>query len=111
MALAPYIPMDAAIARVLSAARDADAAVEECARAARQELDDARATEKSIAAAAARRIARVRAAMAQRGARCLAQIAALEREATAHPELDDEDLRRLDRALAVLAAELTGEER
>ena len=97
------------MARVLEAARSADAAVGESARAAQRELEEARAAEKSIAETAARRAARVRAAMADRTARRLAEIEALEREALEHAQPDETERRQLGRALAALAEELTGD--
>jgi hypothetical protein len=101
------LPVDAAMARVLAAAREANAAVEECALAAQRRLAEARSAEKAIAATAARRAARVRAAMAGRTARRLAEVEALEREALAHAHPEDDDHQRLERALERLAAELT----
>jgi hypothetical protein len=102
--------VEAAIARVLDAERDARAAVEASQREAEAIRAEARARDKRIAETAASRIAAIHAAMTEKRA---ARLVAIEAEAVGpDPQAaDDEAARaRLDQAVAQLADELIGGE-
>jgi hypothetical protein len=102
--------VEAAIARVLDAERDARAAVAASQREAEAIRADARTRDKRIAERAAARIATIRAGMAERRS---ARLAAVEAEGTGpDPQAaEDEAARaRLDQAVARLADEMIGRE-
>jgi hypothetical protein len=99
--------VEAAIARVLDAERDARAAVSGYERRAEALRADARAADRRIADRAAARIAAVRGGMADKLA---ARLAAIEAQSVAtDPQAvqDEAARRRLDDAVARLADELT----
>lgn len=100
--------LDAAMATVLAAERQARAAVEACAREAESLDAEARASEKAIAERAARRANAVRAGMAVKLAAELRRLEAKAREAGAADAPTDADRRRLAAAVERLGAELTG---
>ena len=98
---------DAAIARVLEAERAARAELDRTAIAAAGIVETARDDARSIRERTDRRIARLRERFAAQAAR---EIAAIEGEIAAQDSvraLDAEDLARVARAVAALAAELT----
>lgn len=100
--------VEEAIACVLAAEVAARADTERARDAARESDEDARAGVRAIAARTAARIAAVRAAFAREAD---AQVGALQREAdalAAPHALTDADHALLARALAALAARLTG---
>ena len=103
------LPEAAAMARVLSAEREARAALETAEREAAALREAARARAKLIAAAAARRAAAVRASMERRCADRLARLDADERQAHSQGAIDPASHSRLEAAIAHLAAELTTE--
>jgi hypothetical protein len=112
MSLAESMPsiaaVEASIARVLGAERDAGEAVAEARREADALEERARARARALAERTERRIRAVRAAYE---ARVSAEIAAIDAQAAAHDTsepLSAEDAKRLDRALERLAAELAG---
>lgn len=100
--------VDAAIARVLDAEARAHAEVERAAREADSLVDDARARARAIGERAEARVRRARhayeTAIATEVARIEVEAAAQERE---HP-LDQSDRDRVARAVARVAADLTG---
>jgi hypothetical protein len=104
----PDDPVEAAIARVLAAEVAARGDIARARDAARQSDEDARTAARALAARNAARIAAIRNAFARHTE---AEVGALDREAdalaTAAP-LDAADRERLARALAALAAKLTG---
>ena len=100
--------IEAAIARVLAAERDAREAVARATRDADALNEKARADARALADRTERRIRSVRAAYERKVA---AEIAAIDAQAASQDErqaLSAEDLQRLERALGALAAELTG---
>jgi hypothetical protein len=99
--------VEAAIARVLDAERDARTAVAECARRAEALRADARATERRIAERAAARIAAIRVGMADKLAARLAAIEAHGVAADPQAVQDEAARQRLDDAVARLADELS----
>lgn len=104
----PDDPVEAAIGCVLGAEVAARTDIARTRDAARQSDEDARAAARALAARNAARIAAIRSAFARH---VDAEVGALDRDAdalaTASP-LDDADRERLARALAALAAKLTG---
>lgn len=106
----PDNAVEAAIARVL----DAEHAARDAVRGAEQEAvetnEAARATARAVAERTERRIGRVRAAFESRTAAEVAAIDAAAMEAGARHELADDELLRLDAAVAALAARLAGGE-
>jgi hypothetical protein len=99
----------AAIERVLEAERVATEAVASCEREARAIVDEARRSASRIAGRATARIALARNRAARRVAdaarQCEAEAAALHETA----QLDPANERRIGKAVAAVAAELTGE--
>jgi hypothetical protein len=108
---AEYAPaetaVEAAITRVLSAERDAREAVAQATRDAAAMSENARGAARALAERTERRIGTVRAAFE---AVVAADVAAIDADATAQDAsqpLSADDLHRLERAIAALAAELT----
>jgi hypothetical protein len=98
---------DAAIARVLTAERDARAAVAECALQAERELQAGRERARLITARGADRVASVQRSIERQLTAALARIGA-ERAALAQPHADAQlDASRLAAAVDTLADELT----
>jgi hypothetical protein len=100
--------VEAAIARVLAAEREARAAIDACEREAEAVRAAARSREKRIAERAAQRIAAIRAGMAAKLARRLAAIEAETVGPDPEAARDGAAWARLDAAVARLADELTG---
>jgi hypothetical protein len=98
--------VDAAIARVLAAERDARAAVSDCAARVEAHVQGAREQARTIAARAAQRSARVHAAVEQRIADAVARLEAERASLGSGPE----DGARLAAAVAALARDLTAPE-
>ena len=98
--------VEAAIARVLDAERDARAAVSGCERRAEALRADARAADRRIAERAAARIAAIRGGMAEMLAARLAALGAQGVETDPQAAQDEAARRRLDDAVARLADEL-----
>jgi hypothetical protein len=108
---AEYAPaeaaVEAAIARVLNAERDAREAVAQATRDAAAMNENARGVARALAERTERRIRAVRAAFE---ATVAVEVAAIDAEATAQDAsgpLSTNDLERLERTIAALAAELT----
>jgi hypothetical protein len=105
------VAVEAAIARVLAAEADARIAVQDARAAAEARAEAARAATRAIAQRTLSRIATVRMEFERRIAE---DVAALNAEAEAlagAPTLSPAELAALERALAALAAELTGKPR
>ena len=101
--------VETAIGRVLDAERSANEDVDRAAREAASIMDDGRATARAIAERTERRLRSLRAAFESRAER---EVAAIDAQAFAEDTLRDlttDDLARLERAAAALAAELTGD--
>jgi hypothetical protein len=110
-ALPPEAAIEAAIARVLAAERDAREAVERATRNADALNEKARADARALADRTERRIRSVRAAYERK---VTEEIAAIDAQAASQDvlqALSPDDGRRLERALQALAAELTGSDR
>ena len=101
--------VEAAISRVLTAERSANDDVERATRDAAAIVEEARATARAIAERTERRLRILRAAFESRAERDVGTIDAQALAEDAPRDLTAEDLARLDRAVAVLSAELTGE--
>ena len=99
--------VEAAIARVLDAEREARTAVSACERRAEALRADARAADRRIAERAAARIAAIRGGMAAKLAARLADLAGQSVETDPQAAQDEAARRRLDGAVARLADELT----
>ena len=99
----------AAIKRVLEAERDAGEAVASCEREARAIVDEARQRASRIAGRTTERIAAARGRVAARVADAVkhyeTEAAALQTSA----QIDQEARKKLEQAVAAVAAELTGE--
>lgn len=95
------------MARVLDAERQARAAVDAAQREADQIAEAARAAQRRLAERTRLRIARVHEAFAAAVQAELTRIDAQAQALPAHDDPDADDLARLDRALAALAARLT----
>jgi len=102
----PAVTADAAIARVLTAERDARAAVAECAVQAERELQAGRERARTISARGAGRVSFVQRSTERQLADARARIAA-ERAALAEPAVIVHADRRLADAVGTLADELT----
>ena len=103
--------VEAAIARVLAAERDAHEAVEHATREAEAMNEKARADARALAERTERRIQRARAAYERMVS---TEVAAIDAQAASQDEqqtLSADDWHRLERALETLAAELTGDDR
>ena len=99
---------EASIARVLAAERSARDAVAQANQDAKTLEERARAEARSLAERTERRINAIRLAF---DARARAEVAAIEAQAStgdANGSLSQEDMLRLDRAMAAMAAELSG---
>jgi len=99
---------EAAITRVLNAERDAREAIAQATREAVTMQENARAAARALSERTERRIREVRAALA---ARLAAEVEAIDAQAAAQDAgqaLGAAELARLERAVAALAAELTG---
>jgi RPA family protein len=99
--------VEAAMARVLDAERQAREAVEAAQAEAAHIAEAARAAQRQLAERTRARMARVREAFARAVQAELDRIDAEARALPAHDEPDARDLARLDRAVAALAAKLT----
>jgi outer membrane protein TolC len=105
---APPVPaVEAAIARVLGAERDARESVAKAVREAEALNERARAVARSLAERTEQRIRAVRAAYEAHVSAEVAAIDAQAAEQDAGQPLTEIDLERLQRALVALAAELT----
>jgi vacuolar-type H+-ATPase subunit H len=101
--------VEAAISRVLNAERSANEHVERATREAAAIVENGRAMARAIAERTDRRLRRLRAAFEIRGDRAVGAIGAQAlAEAAAH-DLAADDLARLERAVAVVCAELIGD--
>jgi hypothetical protein len=100
--------VDAAIAAVLAAERDARDSLAQAARTADENEERARARARRLEARTTERIRAVRAAFAARLTLALERMHAEQDAIDSAPGLNDEELAALERALQVLAAELTG---
>jgi vacuolar-type H+-ATPase subunit H len=101
--------VEAAISQVLEAERAANEDVERATPEAAAIVEGARAQARAIAERTERRLRGLRAAFEARSAR---ELAAIDEQALAQDtvrELTNEDLARLERAVAVLSGELIGE--
>jgi F0F1-type ATP synthase membrane subunit b/b' len=104
----PPTPAEAALAQVLQAEREAREAVAECRRRAETIVDAGRARARRIQARSEERIAALHVRADRTVGRTVAALAA-EAQSLATPlVLDDGQRARLDRAIANLAAEVTG---
>lgn len=101
--------VEAEISRVLTAERDAKDAVAHATRDAVERNERARAAARALAERTEGRIRAVRAASEARTAAEVAAIDAQSAEQDTSQPLSADDLRHLERALAALATELTGE--
>lgn len=99
--------VEAAMARVLEAEQAARDAVEAAQAEAAHMAEAARSAQRALAERTRRRMARVRDAFARAVQGELERIDARARALPAHDDPDADDLERLDRAVAVLAAQLT----
>jgi len=103
--------IEAAIGRVLSAERSANDDVEHAMREADAIVEEARATARAITERTERRLRDLRVAFESRAEH---EVGAIDAQALAEDAVRDltpEDLARLERAVAVLSGELTGEAR
>jgi RPA family protein len=101
------LPVETAMARVLDAEREARAAVDAAQRECGHIAEAARAAQRRLAERTRRRVARVHEAFAAAVQGELARIDAQAQALPAHDDPDADDLARLERALAALAARLT----
>ena len=101
--------VEAAISRVLDAERHANDDVERATREAASMVEDARATARAIAERTESRLRSLRAAFESRTERESTEIDARALAEDAPHDLTVEDFVRLERAAAVLSAELTGD--
>ena len=104
----PAIPLvETAIARVLAAERNARDAIATANRNAEASAEQARADARALTERTERRIQKIHAAFE---ARISAEVGGIEDQCAVQDEpsaLSPEDLRRVERAVAVVAAELT----
>ena len=99
--------VDAAIARVLGAERDARDAVLAAERTAAAMAEAGRAAARAVAERTERRIRQVRVAFEARASAEVTALDAAAAEAGARHDLTPDELARLDAAVATLAARLT----
>ena len=110
-ALPSEAAVEGAIARVLAAERDAHDAVAQATREADALNEKARADARALAERTERRIQAARGAYERRVS---AEVAAIDAQAASQDvqqPLTADDWRRLERALEILAAEMTGGDR
>jgi len=110
-ALPSETAVEAAIARVLAAEREAHEAVAQATRDADALNERARAEARALAERTERRIQAARAAYERRVIAEIAAIDALAASQDVQQPLSREDRQRLERALEMLARELTGDNR
>jgi phage host-nuclease inhibitor protein Gam len=101
------LPAETAMARVLDAERRAREAVDAAQAEAGHIAEAARAAQRRLAKRMRERVARVHEAFAAAVQAELLRIDALSQALPAHDEPDADDLARLERAVAQLAARLT----
>jgi hypothetical protein len=107
----PGAAVEEAIARVLASERDAREAIANARREAAETAEESRAFARALGERTDVRIRKVRSAFERALAARLEELHAAEAQIETRHDLTDEDRARLDRAIARLAARLTGGER
>jgi len=101
------LAIEAAIAQVLAAERDADVAVAQCRLDAAAMIEQAHADARALAQRTERRIGRIRAAFEASTAREVARLDAESAQLDVRHELTSDEIADVVSAVAVVAAELT----